>query len=49
MIFLPHINTVILLEPYCGTITEPGLPVSFQANSGFECKFKNLEVGDSYF
>ena len=28
MIFLPHINTVILLEPYCGTITEPGLPVA---------------------
>ena len=28
MIFLPHTNTVILLEPYCGTITEPGLPVS---------------------
>ena len=27
MIFLPHTNTVILLEPYCGTITEPGLPV----------------------
>ena len=27
MIFLPHINTVILLEPYGGTITEPGLPV----------------------
>ncbi|CAH3109300.1 unnamed protein product, partial [Porites lobata] len=26
MIFLPHTNTVILLEPYCGTITEPGLP-----------------------
>ena len=25
--FLPHTNTVILLEPYCGTITEPGLPV----------------------
>ena len=23
--FLPHTNTVILLEPYCGTITEPGL------------------------
>lgn len=22
---------------------------AFQANSGFECKFKNLEVGDSYF
>ena len=27
MIFLPHTNTVILLEPYCGTIKEPGLPV----------------------
>ena len=26
-IFLPHTNTVILLEPYRGTITEPGLPV----------------------
>ena len=24
---LPNTNTVILLEPYCGTITEPGLPV----------------------
>ena len=24
---LPHTNTVILLEPCCGTITEPGLPV----------------------
>ena len=24
---LPHTNTVILLEPYCGTITKPGLPV----------------------
>ena len=28
MVFLPHTNTVILLEPYCGTIIiEPGLPV----------------------
>ena len=27
MVFLPHTNTVILLDPYCGTITEPGLPV----------------------
>ena len=26
-VFLPNTNTVILLEPYCGTITEPGLPV----------------------
>ena len=33
MIFLPHINTVILLEPYCGTITEPGLPVGESVNS----------------
>ena len=30
MVFLPHTNTVILLEPYCGTITEPGLPVESQ-------------------
>ena len=27
MIFLPHTNTVILLELYCGAITEPGLTV----------------------
>ena len=24
IVFLPHTNTVILLELYCGTITEPG-------------------------
>ena len=24
ILFLPHTNTVILLEPYFGTITEPG-------------------------
>ena len=29
MVFLPHTNTVILLEPYWGNITEPGLPVSY--------------------
>ena len=28
IVFLPHTNTVILLEPYCGTVTEPGLPVA---------------------
>ena len=27
IVFLPYTNTLILLEPYCGTITEPGLPV----------------------
>ena len=27
IVFLPHTNTVILLERYCGTITESGLPV----------------------
>ena len=28
IVFLPHTNAVILLEPYCGAmITEPGLPV----------------------
>ena len=31
IVFLPHTNTVILLEPYCGTITEPGLPVITRA------------------
>ena len=27
IVFLPDTKTVILLEPYCGIITEPGLPV----------------------
>ena len=27
ILFLPHANTVILLDPYCGTITERGSPV----------------------
>ena len=36
MIFLPHTNTVILLEAYCGTITEPGLPVR-HAKTELEC------------
>ena len=27
IVFLPHTNTIILLEPYFGTIREPGLPV----------------------
>ena len=27
IVLLPHTNTVIFLERYCGTITEPGLPV----------------------
>ena len=27
IIFLPHINTDIFLEAYCGNNTEPGLPV----------------------
>ena len=34
MIFLLHTNTVILLEPYCGTITEPGLPVEGLRGNG---------------
>ena len=29
IVFLPLTNTVNLLEPYCGTITEPGLPVLY--------------------
>ena len=31
IVFLPHTNTVNLLEPYCGTMTEPGLPVDLHA------------------
>ena len=34
IVFLPHTNPVILLEPYCGTITEPGLPVWWQTFQG---------------
>ena len=30
-LFLPYTNTVILLEPYRGTITEPWLPVFMSA------------------
>ena len=34
IIFSPHTNTVIWLEPYCGTITEPGLPaISLEGSS----------------
>ena len=35
IVFLPHMNTVILLEPYCGTSPEPGLPVFRQAYMNF--------------
>ena len=34
IVFLPHTNTLILLEPYCGTITQPGLPVITCARFG---------------
>ena len=41
MVFLPHTNTVILLERYCGTITEPGLPVVLCLQvGGWFLKFK---------
>ena len=29
IVFLPHTNTVILLEPHCGTITDTGWPVGW--------------------
>ena len=32
IVFSPNTNTVILLESYCGTITEPGLPVDKDEN-----------------
>ena len=34
IVFLPHINTLILLEPYRGTITEPGLPMVYSVFAG---------------
>ena len=33
MVFLPHTNTVILLDPYCGTMIEPGSPVVIVAQN----------------
>ena len=47
MVFLPHTNTVILLELYCGTITEPGLPVVIAINSYLKneaCKSAKLQI-----
>ena len=47
MIFLPHTNTVILLEPYCGTITEPGLPVvkqTYVRNFNKQLRKESLEI-----
>ena len=44
MIFLPHTNTVILLEPYCGTITEPGLPVVRTRDPFFSFLFSGCSV-----
>ena len=42
MVFLPHTKTVILLEPYCGTITEParikGFSVPYRALSRVNMK-----------
>ena len=32
IVLLPDTNNVILLEPYCGTITEPGQPVHTPKN-----------------
>ena len=48
MVFLPHTNTVILLEPHYATITEPGLPVIKAAfsvsQSAFFPRMKNLRT-----
>ena len=47
MIFLLHTNTVILLEPYCGTITEPGLPVvkqTYVRNFNKQLRKESLEI-----
>ena len=44
IVFLPHTNTVILLELYCGTITEPGLPKWLRAHLRFRCKMLPIAV-----
>ena len=48
MIFLPHTNTVILLEPYCGTITEPGLPVVIPTKDAYDVLMYS-PLGDTPF
>ena len=49
MVFLPHTNTVILLEPYCGTITEPGLPVGRQRYAFTPVQETFQEVQDNHW
>lgn len=48
IIFLPHTNTVNLLESYCGNITELGLPVFDPAGNalGLLTKVKALLIFD---
>ena len=46
MIFLPHTNTVILLEPYCGTITEPGLPVCDADYVGYTARHLHQRIAE---
>ena len=36
---LPHRNTVILLDWYCGTITETGLPVNSLYSEKYGLRF----------
>ena len=48
MVFLPHTNTVILLEPYCGTITEPGLPVLLPSKSRVRVTWNRVVVHPLY-
>ena len=43
IVFLTHTNTVILLEPYCGTITEPGLPVILYPHKNTRMKGLDLK------
>ena len=44
IVFLPHTNIVILLEPYRGTVTEPGLPVVFIMNLKMPLKKMSLSA-----
>ena len=49
MVFLPHTDTVILLEPYCGTITEPGLPVVIRLGKKLEKIVEMCNILNMYY
>ena len=49
MVFLPNTNTIILLEPYGGTITEPGLPVMAYEQKALNFAIQMFSTGFFFF